>query len=471
MEKLERFRLMCKRAYSLASKLKKQDEVLVITHVDADGITSGSIALTALGRAGVECSIRFVKQLDEKAVEEIASLGKFVWFTDLGSGQIDLIEKHGIECVITDHHIPLKKVPYQLNPHDFGIDGSYEFGGAPSTYLVARYMDRGNRDLSSLAIVGCVGDLQDSRTGKLLSLNRLILGEGVKAGVVERTRDLRLFGKQTRPVYRMLEFTFDPFLPGLSGNEDGALRFMLSHDVQPKEGEIWRRWIDLSEAERVKLTSALVRLLIRHSYPFSSIERLVGEVYILSGQPEGTELRDAMEFSTLLNATARYGYEEVGLNVCLGVCDGIAEEKFESAYRRARTLLQNHRRNLSEGIKLVDELGIVELENIQYFHAEDMILDTIVGIVAGMCFSKANLKKPIIAFANTDDGVKVSARATQRLAELGVNLSEVMRVAAEKVGGKGGGHSVAAGATIPKGSEMEFLRIADSIVGRQLGRV
>ncbi len=461
---------MCKKAYEIASRLKRQEEVLVVTHVDADGITSGAIALTALNRAGIECEVKFVKQLDEKTVEEAASFGKFVWFTDLGSGQVDLIEKYGIDCVITDHHVPLKRVTYQLNPHDFGIDGSYEFGGAPSTYLVARHMDKENRDLSSLAVVGCVGDLQDSRSGRLLSFNRLVLGEGLKAGVLEKTKDLRLFGKQTRPVYKMLEFTFDPFLPGLSGNEEGALKFMNSLDVPPKKGDIWRRWIDLENSEKVRLTSALVRLLMRNGYPFSSIERLVGEVYILKKQPEGTELRDAMEFSTLLNATARYGYEEVGLNVCLGVCDSLSEHIFEKAFRKARTLLQNHRKNLSEGIKLVDELGIVELENVQYFHAEDRILDTIVGIVAGMCFSKANLKKPIIAFANSDEGVKVSARATQRLVELGVNLSEVMRVAAEKVGGKGGGHSIAAGATIPKGSEMEFLRIADLIVGRQLGR-
>ena len=467
---MEKFRLMCKRAYEIASRLRKQEEVLVVTHVDADGITSGALATVALRRAGVECGIRFVKQLDGNVIEEIADSGKFVWFTDLGSGQIDLIEEKGVECVITDHHVPLKHVRYQLNPHDFGIDGSYEFGGAPSAYLVARYMDKSNRDLSSLAIVGCVGDLQDSRSGKLLSYNRLILGEGLKAGVLEKTKDIRLFGKQTRPVYRMLEFTFDPFLPGLSGNEEGSLRFMNSLNVPPKKGDVWRRWIDLDPEERVRLTSALVRLLVRYNFPFSSIERLVGEVYILRNQPEGTELRDAMEFSTLLNATARYGHEDVGLNVCLGVCDGIDEETFERAFKKARNLLQNHRRNLSEGIKLVDELGIVELENIQYFHAEDMILDTIVGIVAGMCFSKANLKKPIIAFANSDDGIKVSARATQRLVEQGVDLSEVMRVAAEKVGGKGGGHSIAAGATIPRGTEMEFLKLADSIVGRQLRR-
>ncbi|RUM34277.1 MAG: recombinase RecJ [Archaeoglobus sp.] len=467
MKKLK-FEQMCKRACKLAKTLKSRKDVLIVTHVDADGITSGAIACQSLINAGIECKVVFIKQLDEGAIEKVADTGKFVWFTDLGSGQIDLIEKHGVECIITDHHVPLRRVGYQLNPHDFGVDGSCEFGGATSTYLVARYMNRANRNLSSLAVVGCVGDLQDFRSGKLLSYNRLILKDGVKEGVLEITRDIRLFGKQTRPVYKMLEFTFDPFLPGLSGSEEGSIKFMTSLSVPPKEGELWRRWIDLKRNEKIRITSALVKLLMKYCYPLSSIERLVGEVYILKEQPEGTELKDAMEFSTLLNATARYGYEDVGLDVCLGVCKSISSSRFEKALKRARVLLQNHRRNLSEGIKLVDEIGITELENIQYFHAGNAIMDTIVGIVAGMYFSKANLEKPIIAFANTDDGVKVSGRATQRLVELGVDLSEVMRIAAEKVGGKGGGHCIAAGATIPKGSEEKFLKEVDRIVGLQI---
>ena len=128
-------------------------------------------------------------------------------------------------------------------------------------------------------------------------------------------------------------------------------------------------------------------------------------------------------------------------------------------------------RSDAEGIcdeELVDEIGIIELENIQYFHAGNEILDTIVGIVAGMCFSKANLNKPIVAFAYTEDGVKVSARATQRLVERGVHLARAIKIASEKVGGSGGGHSIAAGATIPKGTEDEFLKELDRIIGQQL---
>lgn len=450
------------RAKELARCISEVDEVLVVTHIDADGITAGAIALQALERAGFENDILFVKQLDEESIESIADRNTFTWFTDLGSGQLDLIRKHGIQCIISDHHVPLESFRFQLNPHDFGFDGSTELSGATTTYLVSRHMGLAgtNHDLSPLSIVGAVGDLQDSRTGRLEGLNRFVVKEAVSCRALAVVRDLRFFGKQTRPVYKMLEYTFDPYLPGISGNEKGAIDLLTSLGIELKENGTWKHWIHLSREEKRLVISEIVKVLVGNGASTRTIERIVGETYILLNEEEGTELRDAMEFSTLLNATARYGYEEIGLKVCMG--------DRGNALREATTLLRNHRRNLSDGLKLVDEIGMSELENIQYFHAGNMILDTIVGIVAGMSFSKANLNKPIIAFAENEDGIKVSARATQRLVERGVHLAEALRIAAEKVGGKGGGHSIAAGATIPKGSEEVFLRELDRIIGSQI---
>jgi len=44
----------------------------------------------------------------------------------------------------------------------------------------------------------------------------------------------------------------------------------------------------------------------------------------------------------------------------------------------------------------------------------------------------------------------------------------VMTEAARSVGGEGGGHDVAAGATIPAGRETAFVERADALVGDQL---
>lgn len=58
-------------------------------------------------------------------------------------------------------------------------------------------------------------------------------------------------------------------------------------------------------------------------------------------------------------------------------------------------------------------------------------------------------------------------RGTRELVDMGLDLSTAMRDAGSIVGGHGGGHPVASGATIPKGKETEFLKIVDGIVGEQ----
>ncbi len=185
---------------------------------------------------------------------------------------------------------------------------------------------------------------------------------------------------------------------------------------------------------------------------------------MLSEEPVGTELRDASEFSTLLNATARYERADVGLGVCLGDREGALEQ--------ARTLLRNHRRNLSEGITLITNEGVTHEEHVQWFDAGDRIRETIVGIVAGMAMGNDGVShsKPIFAFAaKNDEETKVSARGTHNLVRQGLDLSSVMSEASQAVGGDGGGHNVAAGATVPAGEESEFIEHANELVGEQLG--
>jgi RecJ-like exonuclease len=76
---------------------------------------------------------------------------------------------------------------------------------------------------------------------------------------------------------------------------------------------------------------------------------------------------------------------------------------------------------------------------------------------------------PLIGFAFKDDGdVKASARGTQELVDKGLNLSNAMSIAAKELHGIGGGHKIAAGATIPKGKEEEFLTILEKKIKTQL---
>ena len=464
------------RADACAARLRDADSVLLASHIDADGLTSAAVAATALRRADIPFETVFAKQLDATEVERIAATDhETVLFTDFGSGQLDVIAPHvdaeAFTPVVVDHHQPadlpdgVDDPEHHLNPLLFGIDGASELSGAGASYVLARALEPpggDNRDLAGLAVVGATGDMQGT-DGGLSGANQRIVDEGVAAGVVEEATDLLVYGRQTRPLPKLLEYANDVRIPGITNDQAGAVAFLSELDLDLRTDGEWRRWVDLTMPERKAVVSGLMKRAIASGVPAGRIDDLVGTTYTLTHEEPGTELRDVSEFSTLLNATARYDRGDVGLAVCLG-------DRGE-ALDRARTLLRTHRRNLSEGIEWVTSEGTTVETNVQWFDAGTRIRETIVGIVAGMAVGTAGIRGdiPILAFAEKSDGeVKVSARGTHGLVRKGLDLSAVMREASRSVGGDGGGHDVAAGATIPAGTRSEFVAAADRIVGNQL---
>ncbi len=109
---------------------------------------------------------------------------------------------------------------------------------------------------------------------------------------------------------------------------------------------------------------------------------------------------------------------------------------------------------------------LFEESHLRYFYApESEMAGSISGLLA---LYLAPQDKPLIGFNVSDEITKVSGRAGRKLVNKGLNLSVVMRSASETVGGSGGGHDIAAGATIPKGKESQFIHAANAIVKDQL---
>jgi len=388
---------------------------------------------------------------------------ELVWFTDLGSGISTQYPE--IRKIITDHHeCPVgSDTSFHFNPHLFGRDGSYELSGAGATYFVSKALSEKNKDLSVLAIVGAVGDLQDRRFCELRGMNQEIVQDGKETGVLHTIKDIKYFGKETRSLAKLFQYATDPLIPGVSGREDTSVAFLQKLQIELKEKDSWRSWIDLRKEEKRRIISAIIQILLSKGFGYQVACRVLGESYLLTKEEEGTELHEAKEYATLLNSTARYGQYEAGLQVCLGDRGKWLKE--------ALNLLSGHRHNLVEGLQFAREEKIQKRTYLQYFHAGDGIRDTIIGIVTNMMLNTEDVDKglPLIGFAHTENGaVKVSARATQTLVDRGLDLATALTRAAKELHGIGGGHNIAAGATIPKGKEEEFLQVVEREIKLQL---
>jgi len=453
-------------AKTCAREIRGAGEVLVISHIDADGLCSAAIASTALDLLEIPCDIRLVRSMDEVALDTLPrGEGKLVLFCDLGSYAVDQFDDAGLNWVVLDHHrTGAGPSDRHLNPHIFGIDGSYEVCGAGLVYMVARELGC-DKQISTLAAVGALGDLQNRRKGKLVSVNDAIIEEGVQAGYISRETDLLSFGKQTRPIVKLLQYTTDPYITGITGDENGCHGLVNNAGVSlTDENGRWRKWVDLDSGEKQAIASALLSHGISTGINAGRMQQIVGETYILVKETVGTAVRDAQEFSSLLNATARYDHGDVGLSVCRGD-RGLG-------YQSALDLQVKHRRNLVNGLNLVRETGTQRRKNLQFFHAHDKILETIVGIIAGMSYGMPGVDRdiPMVYFADDREGkTKVSCRGTAEQVARGLDLASALNEAAGAVGGVGGGHDIAAGATIPRGEEERFLELLDGVLGGQLG--
>ncbi len=451
---------------------QKDGFIHCFSHLDADGIAAAGVITKALFRLDAKFRIRITQQLDEKIINEIvADKPQLVILTDFGSGYLDLLNEKipNYKVLILDHHQINGTVSnanfIQVNPHIFGIDGASDVSGSGVAYFVAKAVNRVNVDLAPVALVGALGDMQDKYEQRsLCCLNEMIVNDAVAAGLIKVEKDLTFFGRETRPIHRTLATTTNPFIPGLSGEEDKALAFLASLNIPIKQGEKWRALRDLNEDEKRRLCSALADHLLSKGLHLE-VENLIGYIYVLTKEEPNTALRDAREFAVVLNSTGRMDRPSLGIAICMG--------DRRTALEEANKILEDYRKNINKYLGWVSEKPerMKEFQNIYVIYGENFINEKIVGTVSSIIVSGlANNEKPLLAFANVEKekAAKFSARTTEAAIRKGVNLGEVMRFASEANGGKGGGHNIAAGAQVPLDKIEDFVKCADELVGKQL---
>ena len=446
--------------------IESSNDIKIYSHIDCDGISAGAILSIILDRLKIKHEIEFVS-LDK--LENVEIKHELTIFSDLGSGQpIEKNAKDSSKILVLDHHPPIKDKDYkdtvpfdyiEINPLHYGIDGSYYISGGGLCYFLAR--EFGYNDLSWIGVLAAVGDMQNTRTGHLEGLNKLMLNDAVRDGYVNVSSDLSLYGRETRPLFIALSYFSDVNLP-ITNNKTECIAVMRDLGIARKKGDRFRTLSDLDNSEKSKLFSKLIEMLsmvVPGEYVQYVPRLILGDSYEFLLEDKHTFLRDASEFSTAMNACARNKEEHVALEILKG-------DRFV-ALDALDAISLKHRRYLAEQIQLIEGSDkIVEMDNIQYFNGSG-IRSEVVGTIAGMILSFGNWRKPMIGFtqiSDEDDDLKISLRCSRLLAYSGIHFGNIIREISKKLGGNGGGHSVACGAYIPKDKKDEFLNNFNDIL-------
>ena len=389
---------------SLAIKeLEPFQDVRVISHYDADGISAGGIVCKALLRANKRFHATITKNLTEKQIDEVSPDCKCIIFSDMGSSFLDKLETLPCKVIVLDHHQPPRdsEKVIHVNPHLAGIDGMTAGCAASVCMLFAVTMDEINWDMLSVAFGGITGDRQTIRG--LSGINQWLFQEGRKRGLIEAKKGSLI---PDGPVLEGLITSTEPYIIGVSGNEAGA-EAMLDEAKLPKD----TLGSKMNEEDRRRLVSLIALKLTEQGTPFQTMEEVMRDRYYFPKQDVY-----AGDLASLYNSCGRSGNESIGLAMAMGD---------RSALEDAKHLRAEYYEDVLKSLNKVVKNGVTKRENVQYFYNEDLGLS---GILCGITMQYfGDRDKPTITLSVTDNEVRVSSRGTFEILDKGVDLAEALR--------------------------------------------
>lgn len=450
------------------SKRIKQisDSIAILTHYDADGLAAGATYLRYYAYKNIPLTIRVSDVLNMDVLNEFFDLDvKHYIISDLGSDIKLVIEAANTmkmenkEIYIIDHHKITNGVPNNLpenlifiNPEKYGIDGGSNACTSIISSLITYFASgEGDEYLLQLGVIGGVGDMQ--LQNEITNINKYFINLAEKRGVISITRDFIFFLNRQLPLYKALTWLYIPYIPKFSGRDDVGLNILERAGIEPHEKITVN---DLSEKEREKILNIILEYLTSLEISIST-EDLIKTSYDLLKE-EAALLSTAEDFMNLLSALGRMGKVGEALLIAAGSRGEILRE--------AERILEERRKLLKEYL----EMAIMKREH--YF--ERIILIDLrkeefnprfSGSISTILSRSLEFHDKIIVVLCTDEkgNIKLSSRAPKNVVHKGFDLSKVMRAIADKLGGIGGGHNVAAGATLPPHGKIKDL-IVDEIL-------
>ncbi len=428
--------------HSAAEKIRGESEFRIIAHYDGDGTSAGIILARALLKLSKRFHLGYIKNLGADSfrdrIQEEKDLPTII--VDAGSDQLRFVPDVQ-DIIVLDHHFYQKSSSKALNinARDYDIDGTREACGSTMAYLMALTLDDHNSDLFPFFLAGVIADKQDM--GGLRGLNGKL--EEAYGSKYQKVHSLNLEGEN---LLDALSYSTDPFFNNISGNSENSKKLLRETGI-----EISKPPLDLTEDEKRILARKLSFSMVSQGVSSEALKYLESDVYRFP-----TYGFSSKEISSIIDGNAKIDKNSVAVQYFLG--DRRVKKECMDNWKIFKSKLIDYSyRSLKE---------MFQETNLRYFYAPE---SEMAGAISGLLMLYLLPQdKPVIGFSVSDGTAKVSGRGTRKQVEKGLNLSVVLKNAAQSVGGEGGGHDIAAGASIPSEKVKQFLEVANSIVREQL---
>lgn len=418
--------------------------VRVIGDDDSDGVDSAHVLSTALQRAGYQVDV-VAKALHAPGDLDGLFGDRFDAYlvADCGSSLLRELDAFGAPIVVLDHHTVGSYAPkfvFEVNPRRQGGDKVRHVSASVVSLLFALEMSDQNWDLAYAALSGAVSDRQ--HLGGLDGLVAYCIEGGERAGVLRRRTGLTLVGPTLQSA---IADSLDPYFADYTGNPQATDTFLRGLGVDPEASPL-----SLKDEAARRVADALSASLHSRGVVLERMYPLYGEQLLLQ-HPSGVST--ILELAQLMEAATASHAESAALDLLAG--NPKARQRLDKLKRerlgRILAEIQRIRPTVQEGKHLRwaetrddANTGVYAHTLLTFIHGDD---------------------KPFLVVSRRGAEAKMSARGSPRLYGAGVDLSIGMSRAAQEVGGHGGGHPGAAGATVAWVQRAQFLERLDETLG------
>ncbi len=429
----------------------KKNTVAVISHFDTDGLCAANIMAKALEQENISFTKTIVQNINNDVLDNITE--DIVLFLDVGAAKIDAIEEKltGKKIFVLDHHESQGNATTitHLNPHLEGITERNAISGAGVVYFFALGMNAENRALAHFGVLGALGDTQEKNG--FAELNNRILQHAIIQKSVKVGQRLKLFGLTSRPLVKVLEYSNDIEIPGVTGSKEGVKNFLDGLRIQYEWKGRLKKWYNLRPYDQEKITHRILQL--KKDVPE---KELIVPTYSLVSYDYRRELNDMKEFATIVNACGRLEEYDVAFDALNA--DPVGQQ-------HALMQLRLYKSTIYEGLQHVDKLreegSLIETEKYAIINFKDQLRSSLAGVIASILARNKIYKEGVVVCTlaqetKDKDKTKISLRLNKDTS--GIQLQRILEKVTKEFGADSGGHDHAAGAVINIEDEEAFIK-------------
>lgn len=295
-----------------------------------------------------------------------------------------------------------------LNSSDYGYAGIESSLSAVSTLICLQL----NPDLIEVLELALVASHTKNPLSKYVGLTDHLAQKAQTMGLIRIEKRISILGSEIMSIADSFTFSFQPFLPGLTGNELGVREFFARTGVEIEIGERTRKLKDLDREEVTQLnTSLIIHLSTQKGHLEEELVFIRDKTFILR-EKNDLIVSNTWDYAVSINDAILRNEQPLALAVLIG-------NRSEYLMELGK-LYSNERKSIMISYQfLTDHLDeVVELKNLRYFVGDSKILWYNSMLTAAMALSSGSISSDLlfaVVAPGPDSNVTVGLRASKGL--------------------------------------------------------